>query len=101
MVHGYDRSAAQEVGSSTITCMLTSRATLSSYIFAPGLDALTVGEVISRGAYGVVHRGRLGARIVAVRHVKKIHDLLLDYTRVRKKDSKATLKSFHDDCAIM
>lgn len=98
MVHGYDRSAAQEVGSSTITCMLTSRATLSSYIFAPGLDALTVGEVISRGAYGVVHRGRLGARTVAV---KKIHDLLLDYTRVRKKDSKATLKSFHDDCAIM
>ena len=71
---------------------------LFSRIFAPRPDALTVGEVISRGAYGVVHRGRLGARPVAV---KKVHDLLLDCARERKEDLEATLKSFHDECEIM
>ena len=69
-----------------------------SRIFAPRPDALIVGDEISRGAYGVVCRGTLGRRPVAI---KKIHQLLLDCARERREDLEGILRGFHDECELM
>ena len=65
---------------------------------APRPDALQVGDEISRGAYGVVYRGTLGTRPVAI---KKIHQLLLDYARERREESEKFLNRFRDEGKIM
>ena len=70
---------------------------LFSRIFAPRPDALKVGNEISRGAYGVVYRGTLGKRLVAI---KKIHQLLLDCARERSEELEAILKGFRDECEL-
>ena len=67
-------------------------------IFAPRPDALKVGDEISRGAYGVVHRGTLGRRPVAI---KKIHQILLDCARERREELESILKGFRDECELM
>ena len=71
---------------------------LFSRFFASRPDALTVGDEISRGANGVVYRGTLGRRPVAV---KKIHQLLLDCAKERKEELERILKGFHDECELM
>ena len=71
---------------------------LFSHIFAPSPDALTVGDEISRGAYGVVYRGTLGTRPVAI---KKIHQLLLDCAKERREELEGILKGFRDECELM
>ena len=71
---------------------------LFSSFFAPRPDALTVGEEISRGAYGTVYRGMLGRRPVAI---KKIHQLLLDYAKERREELEGMLKGFRDECELM
>ena len=71
---------------------------LFSRSFAPRPDALTVGDEISRGAYGVVYRGTLGRRPVAI---KKIHQLLLDYAKERREELEGILKRFRDECELM
>ena len=64
---------------------------LFSKLFAPRPDALTIGPEISRGANGVVFRGRLGAKPVAI---KKIHGLLLDYARDTREEQATVLADF-------
>ena len=71
---------------------------LFSRFFAPRPDALTVGDEISRGAYGTVYRGALGTRPVAI---KKIHQLLLDYAKERSEELEGILKRFHDECELL
>ena len=71
---------------------------LFSRFFAPRPDALKVGDEISRGAYGVVYRGILGRRPVAI---KKIHQLLLDCAKERSEELEETLKRFRDECELM
>ena len=71
---------------------------LFSRIFAPRPDALTVGDEISRGAYGVVYRGTLGRRPVAI---KKIHQLLLDCAKERTEELEGILKRFRDECELL
>ena len=71
---------------------------LFSRIFAPRPDALKVGDEISRGAYGTVHRGTLGRRPVAI---KKIHQLLLDYARERRDQLEWVLRGFRDECELL
>ena len=69
-----------------------------SRVFAPRPDTLKVGDEISRGAYGVVYRGTLGRRPVAI---KKIHQLLLDYAKERREELEGILKGFRDECELM
>ena len=65
----------------------------------PRPDELTVGDEISRGAYGVVYRGTLGTRPVAI---KKIHQLLLDYAKERGEEMEGLcLKEFRDECELL
>ena len=71
---------------------------LFSRFFAPRPDALKVGDEISRGAYGVVYRGTLGRRPVAI---KKIHQLLLDCAKERREELEGILKRFRDECELM
>ena len=71
---------------------------LFSRFFAPRPDALKVGDEISRGAYGVVYRGTLGRRPVAI---KKIHQLLLDCAKERREELEGILKRFRDECNLM
>ena len=71
---------------------------LLSRFFAPRPDALTVGDEIDRGAYGVVYQGTLGRRPVAI---KKIHQLLLDYAKERREELEGILKRFRDECDLM
>ena len=71
---------------------------LISRSFAPRPDSLTVGDEISRGAYGAVYRGRLGRRPVAI---KKIHQLLLDCAKEGREVSEGILKRFRDECQLM
>ena len=71
---------------------------LFSLFFAPRPDALTVGDEISRGAYGTVYRGALGTRPVAI---KKIHQLLLDCAKERREELEGILKRFRDECNLM
>ena len=71
---------------------------LFSKLFAPRPDALTIGPEISRGAYGVVFRGRLGARPVAI---KKIHGLLVDYARDTREELATVLADFRRECELM
>ena len=61
-------------------------------------DALTVGDELSRGAYGVVYRGTLGKSPVAI---KKIHQLLLDCAKERREELEGILKRFRDECELM
>ena len=61
-------------------------------------DNLRFGEEISRGAYGAVFAGLLGAKPVAI---KKIHQLLLDYASQTKESLEATLSSFRRECELM
>ena len=65
---------------------------------APRPDALTIGPEISRGSYGVVFRGRLGAKPVAI---KKIHGLLVDYARDTREDPATVLADFRRECELM
>ena len=51
---------------------------------------LTIGREINRGAWGVVHEGRLGGQPVAV---KKVHQLLMD-----AEGGENTLRSFFEEC---
>ena len=51
---------------------------LFSKLFSLRPDVLRIRPEISRGAYGVVFQGRLGARPVAI---KKIHGMLVEYAR--------------------
>ena len=67
---------------------------LLSRFFAPRPDALTVGDEISRGIYGVVYRGTLGKRPVAI---KKIHQSLLDCA----EELEGILKRFRDECGLL
>ena len=69
-----------------------------SKLFAPRSDALQIGPEISRGAYGAVCRGRLGARPVAI---KKIHGQLLDYARDTREDLATVLADFCRECKLM
>ena len=69
-----------------------------SRVFAPRPDALKVGDEISRGAYGAVHRGTLGKNPVAI---KKMHQLLLDCARERREELEGILKRFRDECELM
>ena len=71
---------------------------LFSRIFAPRPDTLTVGDEISRGAYGTVCRGTLGRRPVAV---KKMHQLLLDYVRERRTLDSTLKKEFRQECELL
>ena len=71
---------------------------LFSRVFAPRPEALKVGDEISRGAYGVVYRGTLGGRPVAI---KKIHQLLLDCAKERREELERILKGFRDECELM
>ena len=64
---------------------------------SPRPDKLTVGDEISRGAFGVVYRGTLGTRPVAV---KKIHQLLLDCAKESREDLEEILR-FRDECELM
>ena len=59
---------------------------------------LRIGEEISRGAYGAVFAGLLGARPVAI---KKIHQLLLDYASQTEEALEATLSSFRRECELL
>ena len=59
---------------------------------------LRIGEEISRGAYGAVFAGLLGARPVAV---KKIHQLLLDYASQTREALEVTLSSFRRECELL
>ena len=61
-------------------------------------DDLRIGEEISRGAYGAVFAGLLGARPVAI---KKIHQLLLDYASQTQEALEATLSSFRRECELL
>ena len=61
---------------------------LFSKLFSPRPDALQIGPEISRGAYGVVFQGRLGARPVAI---KKIHGMLVEYARDTRGDLATVL----------
>ena len=71
---------------------------LFSKLFAPRPDALKVGPEISRGSFGAVFRGSLGARPVAI---KKIHGLLLDYARTTSEDLESVLTNFRRECELM
>ena len=71
---------------------------LFSRIFAPRPDTLTVGDEISRGAYGTVCRGTLGRRPVAA---KKIHQLLLDCARERREEWEMILENFRQECELL
>ena len=71
---------------------------LFSKLFASRPDALTVGPEISRGSFGVVFRGSLGVRPVAI---KKIHGLLLDYARTTSEDLESVLTNFRRECELM
>ena len=71
---------------------------LFSKLFAPRPDALKVGPEINRGSFGVVFRGKLGARPVAI---KKIHGLLLDYARTTSEDLESVLTNFRRECELM
>ena len=61
-------------------------------------DSLRIGEEISRGAYGAVFVGFLGAKPVAI---KKIHQLLLDYASQNQEELEATLSSFRRECELL
>ena len=61
-------------------------------------EALKLGDEISRGAYGVVYRGTLGTRPVAI---KKIHQLLLDCAKERSEELASTEESFNGECELM
>ena len=61
-------------------------------------DNLRIGEEVSRGAYGAVFAGVLGAKPVAI---KKIHQLLLDYASQTQEALEATLSSFRRECELL
>ena len=65
---------------------------------SPRPDALQIGPEISRGAYGVVFQGRLGARPVAI---KKIHEMLVEYARDTRGDLATVLADFRRECELM
>ena len=71
---------------------------LFSKLFSPRPDALRIGSKISRGAYGVVFQGRLGARPVAI---KKIHEMLVEYARDTRGDLATVLTDFRRECELM
>ena len=71
---------------------------LFSKLFSPRPDALQIGPEISRGAYGVVFQGRLGARSVAI---KKIHGMLVEYARDTKGDLATVLADFRRECELL
>ena len=69
-----------------------------SWLSTPDPDPLEIGDEISRGAYGTVHRGTLGTRPVAI---KKIHQLLLDCAKQRREELEGLQKRFRDECEIL
>ena len=71
---------------------------LFSKLFAPRPDSLKVGPEINRGSYGVVFRGRLGARPVAI---KKVHELLVDCAKSMREDPATILTDFRRECELM
>ena len=71
---------------------------LFSKLFSTRPDALRIGPEISRGAYGVVFQGRLGARPVAI---KKIHGMLVEYARDTRGDLATVLVDFRRECELM
>ena len=71
---------------------------LFSKLFSPRPDALRIGPEISRGAYGAVFQGKLGARPVAI---KKIHRMLVRYARDTRGDIATVLVDFRRECELM
>ena len=69
-----------------------------SWLWTPDHDALKIGDEISRGAYGTVHRGTLGTRPVAI---KKIHQLLLDCAKEKRDELEGIQKKFRDECELL
>ena len=65
---------------------------------SPHPDALQIGPEISRGAYGVVFQGRLGARPVAI---KKIHGMLVEYARDTTGNLATVLADFRRECELL
>ena len=65
--------------------------------FCPKPPSLTIGEEISRGAYGSVHCGELDGRPVAV---KRIHRLLLEAAR-GQGDFEQVMTDFQRECQLL
>ena len=65
---------------------------------SPHPDALQIGPEISRGAYGAVFQGKLGARPVAI---KKFHRVLVRYARDTRGDIATVLVDFRRECELM
>ena len=61
-------------------------------------NPLRVEEPISRGSYGEVFKGTLGARPVAI---KKIHQILLDAAVDQEQDLETILLAFRRECEIL
>ena len=66
--------------------------------FSPRPDQLLKGEEIGRGAYGVVLKGTLGTRPVAI---KQVHRILRDYARATQEAPEATLEAFRRECDLL
>ena len=71
---------------------------LFSKLFSPLPDALQIEQEISRGAYGVVFQGWLGARPVAI---KKIHGMLVEYARDTTGNLATVLADFRRECELL